>query len=101
MKNKSCPFCQLDKQTEIFYYDKWKNIIISKDKNKLKFKYRLLGVRMGRENHKKIPMGEEREELLKPLIAVAEAHVKNGKAGGYDIDEVVGEEHYHYYCNFT
>ncbi len=36
-----------------------------------------------------------------PLIAVAEALIGNGKASGYDVEEVVKEEHYHYYCNIT
>jgi len=101
MKNKPCPFCDYQKLTEIFYWDRWKNIIICRDKRDLGFKYRLLAVRVGKENHKALPTVEEREELLTPLIAVAEAQVRNGKAAGYEIEEVVGEEHYHYYCNLT
>ncbi len=97
--NKSCPFCEFDVSTEIYYYNKWKNIIICRDKRDLGFKYRLLAVRVGKKNHKALPTGEEREELLKPLIAIAEAQVRNGQANGYTIDEIVNSDHYHYQCN--
>ena len=102
-KNKPCPFCEIDVSTEIYYYDKWKNIIICRDKRDLGFKYRLLAVRVGKEHHKALPTGEEREELLKPLIAIAEAHIKNGQVTGYTIDEVAKSvpQHYHYYANLT
>jgi len=103
MKNKACPFCEFEKATEFFYYDRCKNIIICRDKRDMGFKYRLLAVRVGKENHKALPTGEEREELLTPLIAVAEAHVRNGRATGYTIDEVAKSvpQHYHYQINFT
>ena len=103
MANKPCPFCEFDKQTEFYYHNKWTNVIICRDKKDLGFKYRLLGVRVGKEHHKKMPTLEERGELLMPLIAVAEAHIKNGRATGYTIDEVAREvpKHYHYQVNFT
>ena len=100
-KNKPCPFCELDKQVELFYYDRWKNIIICRASQDSGFKYRLLAVRAGKDNHKPLPTIEERSELMIPLIAVAEALIGNGKASGYDVEEVVKEEHYHYYCNIT
>ena len=103
MKNKPCPFCEYKKLTEIFYWDKWKNIIICRDLRPLGFKYRLLAVRTGVDHHKPLPTGEERKELLTPLLAVAAAQVREGMAGGYTIDErarsVLG--HYHYQINLT
>jgi len=103
MGNNPCPFCEFSKQTEVYYWDKWKNIIICRDKRDLGFKYRLLAVRVGKENHKPMPTGEERDELLTPLIAVAEAHVRNGRATGYTIDEVAKSvpQHYYYQINLT
>ena len=103
MGNNPCPFCEYRRLTEIFYWDKWKNIIICRDKKDLGFKYRLLGVRVGVEHHKKMPTLEEREDLMIPLIAVAEAHIKNGRAIGYTIDEVAKSmpQHYHYQANLT
>ncbi len=103
MKNKPCPFCDYQKLTEIFYYDRWKNIIICRDLRPLGFKYRLLAVRTGIQNHKSLPTGVERDELLTPLLAVATAQVREGMAGGYEIDEVAKEipGHYHYQCNMT
>ena len=103
MPNNPCPFCHIDISTELFYHDRWKNIIICRDKKDLGFKYRLLGVRVGKENHKQMPTLEEREDLMVPLIAVAEAQVRNGRATGYTIDEVAKEipDHYHYYANLT
>ena len=98
MKNKPCPFCEFDKQTEWFYWDKWKNIIICRDKLD---SHRLLAVRVGQENHKVLPTIDERNELLTPLIAIADAQVRNGQANGYDIDEIVNSDHYHYYANIT
>jgi len=99
MKNKPCLFCEFTKQTEFYYYNRWNGIIICRAPQDSGFKYRLLAVRTGPQNHKSLPTGEEREELLMSLIAVAEAQVRNGKAAGYDIDEVVKSEHYHYYAN--
>ncbi len=101
MKNKPCPFCQLAISTEVFYYDRWKQIIICRASQDSGFKYRLLAVRTGVENHKSLPNLEERSELMVPLIAVIEAQVRNGMASGYDIEEVVKEDHYHYFCNIT
>lgn len=101
MANKTCPFCRFEKSTEIFYYDKWKHIIIARAPDSPGSKYRLLGVRTGIQSHKGMPTGEEREELLVPLVAVAEAQMRNGRAKGYDIEEEVGGEHYHYYANLT
>ena len=95
MKNKLCSFCQLDLFIEFYYYDRRKNIIICRDKFD---KHRLLAVRVGQENHKPMPTVEERTELLTPLIAVAEAQVKNGQITGYYTDEIVNSEHYHYYA---
>ena len=57
--------------------------------------------RVGPENHKPLPTLEEREELLVPLIAVASAQIKNGHATGYDINEIVKSDHYHYYANMS
>ena len=94
--NKSCPFCELDVSTKIYYYDKWKSIIICRDKLD---SHRFLAVRIGQENHKGLPTLEEREDLMVPLIAVAEAQVRNGQANGYTIDEIVNSDHYHYYAN--
>lgn len=103
MPNKPCPFCFFDICTEIFYYDRWRNIIICRDKKDLGFKYRLLAIRTGPENHKKMPTLEEREQLLTPLIAVTQAQIKNGQVTGYTIDKIAREipEHYHYHANLN
>ena len=101
MSDKPCPFCNLDISTELFYNDRWKNIIICRASQDSGFKHRLLAVRVGKENHKSLPNLEERSELMVPLIAVAEAQVRNGQASGYDVEEVVKEDHYHYFCNIT
>lgn len=103
MANKPCPFCNFEKQTEFYFYDKWKNIIICRDLRPLGFKYRLLAVRVGIGNHKSLPTGEEREDLMTPLIAVAEAQIANGRASGYELDEVARSVilHYHYQMNMT
>ncbi len=101
MANKPCPFCTFDKQTEIFYYDRWKHVIICQAKDNLGFKHRLLVVRTGPAGHKPMPTMEERSELMVPLIAVAEAQVRNGQASGYDVEEIVDSDHYHYLVNFT
>ena len=102
-KNIPCPFCEFDKSTELFYHDRWKHITIARAPDSPDSKYRLLAVRTGIQSHKGMPTGEEREEVMVPLIAVAEAQVRNGKAGGYDIDEkarsILG--HYHYQANLT
>ncbi len=96
MKNKPCPFCAFDIQGELFYYDKWKGIVICRQDE-----HHFLAVRIGVRNHKPLPTLEEREDLMVPLIAVTVAHIKNGKASGYDIDEIVDSDHYHYFCNIT
>jgi len=100
---KVCPFCNFIKQTEFYYHDRWKNIIICRDLRPLGFKYRLLAVRIGVGNHKSLPTGEEREQLLTPLLSVAEAQVREGMAGGYEVDEVARSvtSHYHYQCNMS
>lgn len=95
---KQCPLCEFQKSTEWYYWDKWKGIIICRDKRDLNFKYRILAVRAGKEHHKPIPMNEERNELLVPLVAVASAHVRNGRASGYDIDEQPRSVPQHYHC---
>ncbi len=100
-KNKPCPFCEFDISTELFYNDRWKNVIICRASQDSGFKHRLLAVRTGIQNHKALPTGVEREEVLTPLIAVVEGLVRNGMAGGYEIEEVVKSEHYHYYANIT
>ncbi len=101
MPNKPCPFCQLDISTKLFYHDRWRNVIICRASQDSGFKYRLLAARVGKDNHKGLPTGVERDDLLTPLIAVAEAQVRNGMASGYDIEEIVKEEHYHYYANLS
>ncbi len=101
MKNKPCPFCEFDKQVKFFYNDRWSNIVICRASQDSGFKYRLLAFRVGKDNHKGLPTGVERDDLLTPLIAVTQALIGNGQASGYEIEEVVKEEHYHYYCNIT
>lgn len=98
MTNKPCPFCSFDIETELFYHDKWSNIIICRDKQD---KHRLLAIRTSLQNHKQIPDLKEREELMIPLIAVTEAYIRNGKATGYTVDEIVKSDHYHYYANLS
>ncbi len=101
MPNKPCPFCELDISTKLFYHDRWKQIFICRASQDSGFKYRLLAVRVGVESHKSMPTVEERSDLLVPLIAVTQALIGNGQASGYEIEELVKEEHYHYYCNIT
>lgn len=96
-----CPFClePIKKLTEWYYWDKKNKIIACRDKNSRGFKYRILVVKYGKENHrpKELYSEEEQRELEKVLLGIVHAHEKQGRGKyvGMDKTHFKIKKHYH------
>jgi len=103
----SCPFClePISHLTEWYYWD-WENkIIVCRDLHNRGYKYRILIVKYGIENHrgKKNYTSQEKEKLREILKSICNAHSieRKGELVSLDEEHFSIREHFHIQANMV